>query len=413
VPGYTRAVSKAGMFGEGMTTAAPCRARVPGDASPRRHHAHLAGHAPREDEPPRQLPQRQAVAHGMGSRPTKEAHSGFRRLPSTASPPGGWAGRAPAPSLRLLRRPPSPGAASTRTCRLGSHVLEVDQEDVEAFEHLGRGLAGVGVEGPDGNAQPTVHGVERLDHVVLHVGPEAVLGSEEGPEPRPRLRPRRPRRGETPRPRSPGSRAAPRARRTSAIATGPPIEPPVLRAPLHPLRSRGSHGRDIDFGTGGERGPPRRPTRAFWRQCPDKGARSLRAAGRSARWTPQGSESSEKRPMPCPEAKSSVVMRGDDTIGTADGPGGFSPATDVPIRNRTFVGRLPARRETILALLWELNLDRVPGLPCRTRPHRRNRILLGSRPAWVSSLGVSEGHGQLSPRRSSAGSACAAGCGTP
>ena len=59
-------------------------------------------------------------------------------------------------------------------------VLEVDDERVEALEHLGGRLARLAVERVDGDLPPAVRGVRRLDHVVLQVRMEPVLRPEDG-----------------------------------------------------------------------------------------------------------------------------------------------------------------------------------------------------------------------------------------
>jgi hypothetical protein len=58
-------------------------------------------------------------------------------------------------------------------------VLEVDDEQIEAVEHLRRRLARLGVETVHGHAEPLVGAVAGLDHVVLLARPEAVLGTEQ------------------------------------------------------------------------------------------------------------------------------------------------------------------------------------------------------------------------------------------
>ena len=58
-------------------------------------------------------------------------------------------------------------------------VLEVDHDHVHVLEHAGGGLARLGVERVDGQTGRAVRGVSGLDHVVLHVAPDAVLGPEE------------------------------------------------------------------------------------------------------------------------------------------------------------------------------------------------------------------------------------------
>ena len=67
-------------------------------------------------------------------------------------------------------------------------VLEVDDEHVEVAQHLGRRLARLAVQRVDRHAADLVMGVPRLDHVVLHVGPEPVLGPEDSGEPCARVR---------------------------------------------------------------------------------------------------------------------------------------------------------------------------------------------------------------------------------
>ena len=67
-------------------------------------------------------------------------------------------------------------------------VLEVDHERVEAVQHLGRRFPRLAVQRVDGHAADLVMGVPRLDHVVLHVGPEPVLWPEDRGEPCARVR---------------------------------------------------------------------------------------------------------------------------------------------------------------------------------------------------------------------------------
>ena len=63
-------------------------------------------------------------------------------------------------------------------------VLEVDDEDVEAGEHLAGRFPGFAVERVDGHMPHVVAGVGRFDHVLLEVGAEAVLRPEDGREAR-------------------------------------------------------------------------------------------------------------------------------------------------------------------------------------------------------------------------------------
>ena len=61
----------------------------------------------------------------------------------------------------------------------GPHILQIDDEHVEACEHVGGRLARVAVEREHRNAPTAILGVRRLDHVVLQVRPEPVLRPEE------------------------------------------------------------------------------------------------------------------------------------------------------------------------------------------------------------------------------------------
>ena len=61
----------------------------------------------------------------------------------------------------------------------GAHVLDVEEEDVQAFQHGRRGLSGLTVEGVDGQPCPVVPPALD-DNASLGVSPDAVLGGEEG-----------------------------------------------------------------------------------------------------------------------------------------------------------------------------------------------------------------------------------------
>jgi hypothetical protein len=67
-------------------------------------------------------------------------------------------------------------------------ILQIDHEHVEAFQHLCRGLARLTVKRVQRDAPPVVAAVFRLDHVLLDVGAESVLGAENRREPRARMR---------------------------------------------------------------------------------------------------------------------------------------------------------------------------------------------------------------------------------
>ena len=59
-------------------------------------------------------------------------------------------------------------------------ILQVDDKHIDVGQHLAHGFARVAVERVDGNAPHGVARMRGLDHVVLHVRAETVLGPEEG-----------------------------------------------------------------------------------------------------------------------------------------------------------------------------------------------------------------------------------------
>jgi len=59
-------------------------------------------------------------------------------------------------------------------------VLQVDDQRVQAPQHLGRRFPRVAVQRVDGDALRWVVGVRCLDHIVLHVRPESMLRAEDG-----------------------------------------------------------------------------------------------------------------------------------------------------------------------------------------------------------------------------------------
>jgi hypothetical protein len=61
-------------------------------------------------------------------------------------------------------------------------VLQIDDERVEAGQHLCRRLARLAVERVDRNLPPRVACVVGLDHVLLHVRSESVLRTEDRPD---------------------------------------------------------------------------------------------------------------------------------------------------------------------------------------------------------------------------------------
>jgi hypothetical protein len=61
----------------------------------------------------------------------------------------------------------------------GADILQVDDKRIEPCEHLVGGFARFAVQGIDRDPATVVAPVRRLDHVFLHVRPDAVLRSEE------------------------------------------------------------------------------------------------------------------------------------------------------------------------------------------------------------------------------------------
>ena len=57
-------------------------------------------------------------------------------------------------------------------------VLQVDDERLDAAQHVGGRLPRLAVQGIDRHASPRVVAVRRFHHVVLHVGAETVLRAE-------------------------------------------------------------------------------------------------------------------------------------------------------------------------------------------------------------------------------------------
>ena len=69
-----------------------------------------------------------------------------------------------------------------------AHVLEIDDQQVEAVEHRRRRFPRVAVQRVDRNAEPWMPGMSRFHHVVLDVGMESVLRPEQRRECRARQR---------------------------------------------------------------------------------------------------------------------------------------------------------------------------------------------------------------------------------
>src|SRR5437773_1103948 len=128
-----------------------------------------------------QLAERQPVAHGDGIETHERGVSGpdqvpLERLAAERIRPiedddllaGGGAG------LERERRRPLEGVDAR------PDVLELDEQQVDALQHLRRGRAGLRVEAVDRNAELGIDAVSRLDHVVLLLAGEAVLRPEEG-----------------------------------------------------------------------------------------------------------------------------------------------------------------------------------------------------------------------------------------
>ena len=69
-----------------------------------------------------------------------------------------------------------------------AHILEINDEHVDAVEHCLGGLARFAVQGIHGHAAEIVGAVRRFDHVFLDVRAEALLRSEDCAKPHARVR---------------------------------------------------------------------------------------------------------------------------------------------------------------------------------------------------------------------------------
>ena len=116
----------------------------------------------------------------MGKRPTKEAHSGLSRLPSTASAADGVG---PVQDEHFHAARPrgfhAVGQGVDERVDPGARILEIDQQDVDVGEHLPTGDAGVPVQAEDRQAQRRIDQVAGLDHVVLFFREKPVLRGKE------------------------------------------------------------------------------------------------------------------------------------------------------------------------------------------------------------------------------------------
>ena len=124
---------------------------------------------------------------GMGKSPTNDSNPGSSIGPSTAAPPIGL-GR----SHTIDReRVPGRGAQAVghrvdERVDARADILQIDDQDVEPAQHLGRRLARFAVEGVDRHPPYRVGRVRRLDHVVLQVRAEPVLRAEQRGQRHPR-----------------------------------------------------------------------------------------------------------------------------------------------------------------------------------------------------------------------------------
>ena len=128
-----------------------------------------------------QLADRQTVAHRNGKLPDKRAPGllqvrALDRISANRVRPIADDHRQPA----SRRRAHAVGHRVDVGVDPRSHVLEIDDEHVEAIQHVVGRLTSVAVERVHRHAPPAVPPVRRLDHVVLQIGAESMLGAEEG-----------------------------------------------------------------------------------------------------------------------------------------------------------------------------------------------------------------------------------------
>ena len=161
---------------------------------------------------------------GIGYWPTNDSYPRTSIGPSTALPPMGL-GRSQTIALTpcFSRGDQAVGHRVDEGVDARPDVLQIDDQRVEAGEHLRRRLARFAVERIHGHAPDLVLSVPRFDHVVLDVGSEAVLRPEERRQAAPAgARRTDPRRAGAPRPPTPGCtpnrRASRRARERRAGA---------------------------------------------------------------------------------------------------------------------------------------------------------------------------------------------------
>jgi hypothetical protein len=173
-------------FGLGLT-----QARSAGPAprpAPQGHHVEVSVEAPRV--PAGELAEGEAVPQDQPRRP----HEALVARPQKAPLDGPAGGVRPvehperlAGAGAVLHRPERGGHEGVDA---GSDVLQIDEEDVEGVEHLLGQPACIAVEAPDPKAPLGVLDMVRLDHVVLSIRQEAVLGPEGAGRPHARRRQR-------------------------------------------------------------------------------------------------------------------------------------------------------------------------------------------------------------------------------
>ena len=147
------------------------------------HHVEVGADAEVLVEEPRQLAHRHAVAHRDGVLPDErlEASRQERAFHCEATDrirPIAHDDR----HAVLAARDEAVGHGVDEGVDARADVLQIDDQGVEPREHLGGGLPRFAVERVDRHAPRVVVPVRRLDHVVLQVGPEAVLRPEDGAE---------------------------------------------------------------------------------------------------------------------------------------------------------------------------------------------------------------------------------------
>ena len=175
------ALSSVGRFGDGMTHGSPVSSkyierRQPSSGTTSRRAPMPKASLKRRASSPIVMPCR----IGIGNCPTNELHAVCSHAPSTCIAANRVGTIADHHRQSAARR----GAhAVGHRVDVGvdprPDILQIDDEHVEAREHVGRRLARVAVEREHRHPPPAVLAVRGLDHVVLQIRAEAVLRPEE------------------------------------------------------------------------------------------------------------------------------------------------------------------------------------------------------------------------------------------